>query len=52
MQWLTDFINKFYQTMIVDDRYMQILWGPWKHPADYGLCYFDGYRYRNHHRYD
>lgn len=27
MQWLTDFINKFYQTMIVDDRYMQILWG-------------------------
>ena len=27
MQWLTDFINKFHQTMIVDDRYMQILWG-------------------------
>lgn len=27
MQWLTDFIDKFYQTMIVDDRYMQILWG-------------------------
>ena len=27
MQWLTDFIDKFYQTMMVDDRYMQILWG-------------------------
>lgn len=27
MQWLTDSIDKFYQTMIVDDRYMQILWG-------------------------
>ena len=27
MQWLTDFIDKFYQTMIVDDRYMQIFWG-------------------------
>ena len=27
MQWLTDSIDKFYQTMIVADRYMQILWG-------------------------
>ena len=27
VEWLTNFIEKFYQTMIVDDRYMQILWG-------------------------
>jgi len=27
MTWLTDIGNQFYETMIVDDRYLQILWG-------------------------
>ena len=27
LEWLTNFVEKFYQTMIVDDRYMQIFWG-------------------------
>lgn len=27
MTWLTNIGNQFYETMIVDDRYLQILWG-------------------------
>ena len=27
LEWLTNFVEKFYQTMIVDDRYTQIFWG-------------------------